>query len=146
MARHRSLRRRRFVSLVGIAALAGCVGGEGAGTGAGGAEVDGNASDEANESGDGPEIERANLFVEVVDGEGVPVPGATVTVVGGEHDGSEFETDPGGTVVLREVDPGEYVITATTEAGEDEREVTVEEGEDAELTLTVPTAGVGGAA
>lgn len=119
MARHRSLRRRRFVSLVGIAALAGCVGGEGAGTGAGGAEVD---------------------------GKGVPVPGATVTVVGGEHDGSEFETDPGGTVVLREVDPGEYVITATTEAGEDEREVTVEEGEDAEPTLTVPTAGVGEAA
>lgn len=164
------IHRRRFVSragAIGLAALAGCTdGGDGDGSdedavgddeNAGEANGDGeNGTEEGIEAGDenetaaveeeppAPEIEGTNVFVEVVDGEGTPVPGATVTVTGGTYDGASFETNAGGGVILQDVEPGEYVIAATTDAGEDERTVPVEEGEDAYVSLAVPTPGVEG--
>lgn len=65
-------------------------------------------------------MEGTNVFVEVVDGEGVPVSGVTVTVTGGEYDGQEFEIGPGGRAILQDVDSSEYVLAATIEESEDE--------------------------
>lgn len=162
MEPERSIGRRRFVSRAGalcLLALAGCTddgedgGDENAdnevnatedgdgenGTKAGIEAGDENETEAVNEEPPVPEIEGANVFVEVVDGEGTPVPGATVTVTGGTYDGATFETDAGGGVILQDVEPGEYVIAATTDAGEGERAVSIEEEEDAHVTLTVPT-------
>lgn len=148
MARPRSVPRRRFVSLASAAALgtlAGCPGtdagqGDGANAPADRNDTDGGDETETDPGDEGgvPDVEGTNLFIEVVDDEGVPVPGATVTITGGEYAGQEFETDPGGGVVLRDVEPGEYTITARTDEGEDRREISLEEGEDANVTLTVP--------
>lgn len=155
MEPERSIGRRRFVSRAGalcLLALAGCTDdGEDADDGANATEDDGENGTEAGiEAGDeneteaveeeppAPEIEGANVFVEVVDGEGTPIPGATVTVTGGTYDGATFETDAGGGVILQDVELGEYVIAATTDAGEDERTVSIEEEEDAHVTLRVP--------
>lgn len=159
MARRRSIPRRRFVSAASAAALgalAGCPGTDEAGSDDGAENgsdgrnaTDDNVSDGDDGSDDGngtdpddegsvPDVEGTNLFVEVVDGEGVPVPGVTVTVSGGDYDGEEFETGPGGRVILQDVEPGEYVLAATVENGGDERTVSIEEGEDANVTLSVP--------
>lgn len=148
MAHGRSIPRRRFVSLASAAvvvALAGCPGTDDAerDDGADEESADHNDADGGNETTDPdeggvPDVEGTNVFVDVVDGEGVPVPGVTVTVTGGEYDGEEFETGPGGRVILRDVDPGEYVLAATIEEGGDERTVSIEEGEDANVTLSVP--------
>lgn len=151
MVRRRSIPRRRFVSLASVAAvgtLAGCPGTDDAGRDDGADDEPGDRNDAGNETTDPdeggvPDVEGTNVFVEVVDGEGVPVPGVTVTVTGGTYDGEEFETDSGGGVILQNVDPGEYTITATAEGSEDERTVSLEEGEDAHLTLSVRPPGWG---
>lgn len=162
MEPERSIGRRRFVSRAGalcLLALAGCTddGEDAVSDGENAGEADGeNGTEEGIEAGDeneteaveeeppAPEIEGTNVFVEVVDGEGTPVPGATVTVTGGTYDEAAFETSAGGGVILQDVEPGEYVITATTDAGEDERTVSIEEGEDAHVSLAVSTSGVEG--
>lgn len=136
MARDRSLPRRRVVSLAGVVALAvltGCTDDgveEGDETEPEGVEDDEEAL---------PEVEGANVFVEVVDEEdGTPVPGVVVTVTGGGFDGEEFETDPDGGVVLRDVEPDDYTFAAATGEGDDEERVSIEEGEDETVTLAVP--------
>lgn len=148
MARGRSIPRRRVVSLASaavIGAFAGCPGTDDAEQDDADEESEGNddTADGGNETTDPdeggvPDVEGTNVFVDVVDGEGVPVPGVTVTVTGGEYDGAEFETGPGGRVILQDVEPGEYTLAATTEDGGDERAVLLEEGEDASVTLSVP--------
>lgn len=126
--------RRGFVALAaGVgAALAGCTG-----DGRRGADP-GEVEEEPADGGEARELEGTNVFIEVVDGKGVAVPGAAVTVDGGTYDGEEFETAPGGSVVLRGVEPGDYVVTASNDEGEAEAEFSVEEGEEREVTLELP--------
>ncbi|MFC6906034.1 carboxypeptidase-like regulatory domain-containing protein [Halalkalicoccus tibetensis] len=126
--------RRGFVALAGTtagAALAGCTGG-------GGGTDPGEVEEEPADGGETREIEGANVFIEVVDGNEVAVPGATVTVDGGTYDDEEFETDPEGTVVLQGVEPGEYTVTASNDEGEDEAAFSIEAGEDREISLELP--------
>lgn len=126
--------RRGFVALAGAiagGALAGC-------TDVGSGADPGEVEEEPADGGEARELEEANVFVEVVDGTGVAVPGAAVTVDGGTYDEEEFETDPEGSVVLQGVEPDEYVVTASNDEGEDEAEFSVEPGEEREVSLELP--------
>lgn len=129
---HEPVGRRRFVALAGAlasGALAGCTGG---------GDDPGEVEEEPADGGEARELEEANVFIEVVDGTGVAVPGADVTVDGGTYDDEEFETDPEGSVVLQGVDPGDYVVTASNDEGEDAAAFSIEAGEEREVTLGLP--------
>lgn len=134
--------RRRFVTLasgLGITALAGCMDGQNGG--GEGNETDGEGDDNGSTPearNEPPNVEGTNLFVRVVDGEGAAIEGATVTITGGTLDGEEFETDPDGRVIRRNVEPGEYTVVAAVDEREDGEEITIETDDDATLTFEFP--------
>lgn len=147
--RRERIGRRRFVALtagLGAAGLAGCADDAGSdepepdesGDESDGEEPDRSPEDEDEEDGELPALEGTTVSIEVVDPAGTAVPGAMVTVTGGEYNERAFETDADGTVVLREIEPGEYAVTTTDDEGEDRAEFTLEAGEEVEVTLELP--------
>ncbi|ADJ14175.1 carboxypeptidase-like regulatory domain-containing protein [Halalkalicoccus jeotgali] len=148
--------RRRFLAGLAVAAtLAGCADENGSTGGGDEGGEEGGADDESaedpegdNESGAGhgaPEdggldVEGTNLFVRVVDGTGLAIEGATVTVSGGAIEDESFTTDADGRVIRRGVEPGEYAVTAAVGDREDRREVSLAADDDESLTFTFETA------